>query len=81
MRLNGGNEAFVGDMADERPLEPRGHGDSQERGDLYEDDLTEEHYPSPEKRDEAAATEVLDPDVGDDDEPVKPASKPQPPGS
>jgi hypothetical protein len=52
-----------------------------ERGDLYEDDLTEEHYPSPEKRDEAAATEVLDPDVGDDDEPVKPASKPQPPGS
>ena len=41
-----------------------------ERGDLYEDDLTEEHYPSPEERDEAAATEVLDPDVGDDEGPV-----------
>ena len=34
-----------------------------ERRDLYEDDLTEERYPSPEKRDEAAADEVLDPDV------------------
>jgi hypothetical protein len=52
-----------------------------ERRDLYEDDLTEERYPSPEKRDEAAADEVLDPDVSDDDEPVKPAAKPSPPAS
>lgn len=47
-----------------------------ERRDLYEDDLTDERYPSPEKRDEAAASEVLDPDVGDDDEPVKAVPKP-----
>jgi hypothetical protein len=39
-----------------------------ERRDLYEDDLTEERYPSPAKRDDEAASERLDPDVDDDDE-------------
>jgi hypothetical protein len=39
-----------------------------ERRDLYEDDLTEERYPSPAKRDEEAASERLDPDVVDDDD-------------
>ncbi len=44
-----------------------------ERRDLYEDDLTEERYPSPARREEAAS-DPLDPDVlpgrprGDDDE-------------
>jgi hypothetical protein len=52
-----------------------------ERRDLYQDDLTEERYPSPASRDDQAATQVLDPDTlpqdtgvpgepetGDDDE-------------
>jgi hypothetical protein len=45
-----------------------------ERRDLYEDDLTEERLPSPEQREDAAETEVLDPDEssggggGDDDD-------------
>ena len=34
-----------------------------ERRDLYQDDLTEERYPSPAQRDDAAETEVLDPDT------------------
>lgn len=34
-----------------------------ERRDLYEDDLTEERYPSPARRDEAASTLILDPDT------------------
>ena len=38
-----------------------------ERRDLYQDDLTEERYPSPASRDDAAATEVLDPDASADD--------------
>jgi hypothetical protein len=39
-----------------------------ERRELYEDDLTEERYPSPVKRDEEAANERLDPDDNDDDD-------------
>ena len=39
-----------------------------ERRDLYQDDLTEERYPSPAQRDDVAATEVLDPDTLPDDE-------------
>ncbi|HEX3550226.1 MAG TPA: hypothetical protein VHT53_07625 [Candidatus Elarobacter sp.] len=39
-----------------------------ERRDLYQDDLTEERYPSPARRDDEAASEKLDPDVlGDGD--------------
>jgi len=38
-----------------------------ERRELHQDDLTEERYPSPARRDEVAATEVLDPDVLADD--------------
>jgi len=40
-----------------------------ERGDLYQDDLTEERYPSPARR-EDAASDALDPDVlpGDDED-------------
>jgi len=34
-----------------------------EREDLFEDDLTEERYPTPAERDDAAATEKLDPDT------------------
>ncbi len=37
-----------------------------ERRDLYEDDLTEERYPSPVRRDITAATETLDPDIPDE---------------
>ncbi len=37
-----------------------------ERRDLYQDDLTEERYPSPARRDDAAATERLDPDIVED---------------
>jgi hypothetical protein len=33
-----------------------------ERADLYQDDLTEERYPSPARRDDQAATQTLDPD-------------------
>lgn len=36
-----------------------------ERRDLYEDDLTEERYPSPAQRDDVAHSETLDPDTGD----------------
>jgi hypothetical protein len=39
-----------------------------ERSDLYEDDLTEERYPSPVKRDKEAASERIDPDADDDDD-------------
>jgi hypothetical protein len=47
-----------------------------ERRDLYEDDLTDERYPTPAQRDDAAATEILDPDVSSaDDEPVHPVPK------
>ena len=38
-----------------------------ERRDLYQDDLTEERYPSPARRDDEAATQVLDPDASQDD--------------
>jgi hypothetical protein len=34
-----------------------------ERRDLYEDDLTDERYPTPEQLDDAAHTEKLDPDI------------------
>jgi len=36
-----------------------------ERKDLYQDDLTEERYPTPGDREEVAHTQVLDP--GEDD--------------
>jgi hypothetical protein len=39
-----------------------------ESRDLYEDDLTDERYPTPAQRDDVARSEVLDPDVDDDDE-------------
>jgi hypothetical protein len=39
-----------------------------ERRDLYQDDLTEERYPSPAQRDDEAATQVLDPDVSAHDD-------------
>ncbi len=41
-----------------------------ERRELYQDDLTEERYPSPARREEAAS-DTLDPDVlpdGDDED-------------
>jgi hypothetical protein len=38
-----------------------------ERQDLFQDDLTEERYPSPARRDDAASTQVLDPDAPDAD--------------
>lgn len=39
-----------------------------ERPDLYEDDLTEERYPTPAERDRAAGETTLDPDtLGDGD--------------
>ena len=43
-----------------------------ERRDLYQDDLTEERYPSPAQRADQAATEVLDPDTLPDDGDVRP---------
>jgi hypothetical protein len=43
-----------------------------ERRDLYEDDLTEERYPSPARRADEAATEVLDPDTFPDGGDVRP---------
>jgi hypothetical protein len=50
-----------------------------ERRDLYQDDLTEERYPSPAQRDVEAANERLDPDVDSgDDEPVRPPDPPKP---
>ncbi|HEY0613396.1 MAG TPA: hypothetical protein VGC96_02100 [Candidatus Elarobacter sp.] len=42
-----------------------------ERRDLYQDDLTEERYPSPARRDDEAGKQLLDPDasaVDDEDE-------------
>lgn len=48
---------------------PRRYNEAMERPDLYQDDLTEERYPSPEKRDDVASQETLDPDtLGDDDD-------------
>jgi hypothetical protein len=44
-----------------------------ERRDLYQDDLTEERYPSPAQRDDVAATELLDPDTLPNDGDVRPA--------
>lgn len=38
-----------------------------ERPDLYQDDLTEERYPSPARRNDQAATQTLDPDPSADD--------------
>ncbi|GAC1575657.1 MAG: hypothetical protein NVS3B7_08210 [Candidatus Elarobacter sp.] len=38
-----------------------------ERPDLYQDDLTQERYPTPAQRDDAAATQRLDPDASADD--------------
>ena len=45
-----------------------------ERRDLYQDDLTEERYPSPARRDDAAAEQVLDPDASaaDDEDAPQP---------
>ncbi|MBV8749112.1 MAG: hypothetical protein JO103_05310 [Candidatus Eremiobacteraeota bacterium] len=41
-----------------------------ERRDVYQDDHTEERYPSPARRDDEAASQTLDPDVlaGDDED-------------
>ncbi|MGA2394014.1 MAG: hypothetical protein ABSH03_11815 [Candidatus Lustribacter sp.] len=39
-----------------------------ERRDLYEDDLTEERQPTPAQRDDVARSQVLDPDVLDQDQ-------------
>jgi len=36
-----------------------------ERKDLYEDDLTEERYPTPGEREDVAQTQLLDPDEND----------------
>jgi len=36
-----------------------------ERKDLYEDDLTEERYPTPGEREDVAQTQALDPDEND----------------
>jgi hypothetical protein len=38
-----------------------------ERRDLYQDDLTEERYPSPARRADEAAKQTLDPDASADD--------------
>ena len=38
-----------------------------ERRDLYQDDLTEERYPSPARREEEAGKQTLDPDASADD--------------
>ena len=38
-----------------------------ERPDLFQDDLTEERYPSPARRDDEAQTQTLDPDASADD--------------
>jgi hypothetical protein len=37
-----------------------------ERQDLYQDDLTEERYPSPARRDDEAQSQTLDPDASAD---------------
>ncbi len=37
-----------------------------ERQDLYQDDLTEERYPSPARRDDEAKSQTLDPDASAD---------------
>jgi hypothetical protein len=47
-----------------------------ERNDLFEDDLTEERYPTPAQRDDAAATERLDPDTLGDQGTGEPAIPP-----
>jgi hypothetical protein len=39
-----------------------------ERQDLYQDDLTEERQPSPAERDDVAGSQVLDPDLPDEDD-------------
>ena len=39
-----------------------------ERRDLYEDDLTDERYPTPAQRDDLAHTQMRDPDVDGDEE-------------
>jgi hypothetical protein len=44
-----------------------------ERRDLYQDDLTEERYPSPAQRDDESATQALDPDAPADDGDTVPA--------
>ncbi|MBV9439728.1 MAG: hypothetical protein JOZ24_07030 [Candidatus Eremiobacteraeota bacterium] len=38
-----------------------------ERRDFHQDDVTEERYPSPVRRDEAAHSQTLDPDASADD--------------
>ncbi len=38
-----------------------------ERPDLYEDDLTDERYPTPAERDDVARSQILDPDGSEDD--------------
>jgi hypothetical protein len=38
-----------------------------ERPDLFQDDLTEERYPSPARREDEAQTQTLDPDESADD--------------
>jgi hypothetical protein len=38
-----------------------------ERRELFQDDLTEERYPSPARRDDESATQALDPDASADD--------------
>ena len=46
-----------------------------ERADLYQDDLTEERYPSPARRNDQAATQTLDPDPSADDGDAGPTAK------
>jgi hypothetical protein len=41
-----------------------------ERRDLYEDDLTEEREPTPAQRDDVARTQVLDPDILDQEDDI-----------
>jgi hypothetical protein len=41
-----------------------------ERRDLYEDDLTEERDPTPAQRDDVARTQVLDPDILDQEDDI-----------
>ena len=55
-----------------------------ERKDLYQDDLTEERYPTPGDREEVAHTQVLDPGEGDpaaDDGKIAPKEAQSPNGA
>jgi hypothetical protein len=47
-----------------------------ERQDLYQDDLTEERYPSPARRDDESKSQTLDPDASADGNDEARASEP-----